>query len=793
MVREGLPVGSIAVCAISGQASSQSDRSSCSRPSRTRPSSPSRTSASSRSSRSATAISPRRSSSRPPPARSCGSSRAPRPTSSRCSTRSPRARRGCARLAMPSSRASTATGPPRRRPRHRARGRRRPPAAFPMRPVPPAARRVPSGPAPPSTSLTSSRRSEDFPDRVQRHCAAQASARCSASRCCAKATPSAPSRSAGPRRACSATRRSSCSQTFADQAVIAIENVRLFKELETTQPRPHRDARAADRDQRGPAGHQPLADRSPASAPSTSSRTRRACASADWRHDLPIRRRAPAAGAAYNMPAELRTLVEQYPLPPGRGDRGRTVAHRRSASSTSPTCWPIPSYEPTRHARHRRLPHAPRSPDASDGVADRRVLGRTERDVMPFTDRQVELLDDLRRPGASSPSRTSGSSRSWRPATATSPRPSSSRRRPARSCGSSPPRRPTCSRYSTPSPGTRRGSARRSSASSTGYDGRLLHFVAHHGVTRGGSGDGPPPLSRAAQPRQRGGAGGARPATSSRSRMSTRTRTSRSPPPRRWPATGARSASRCCATVSPSARSPWHAPRPGSFPDRQVDLLKTFADQAVIAIENVRLFQELEARTQDLTRSVGELRALGEVSQAVSSTLDLDTVLATIVARAVELSGSYSGIIYEFDESTQTFGARASHNLTPEYLAVAPGLTDSPRRGRHGTRRGSPRARRGLGRPGRGPGGRTAGAEPSSPSKACDRSSRCRSYGKTSCWVASSCSGASWGGSPPGSSRRSRRSPPSRCWPSTTPRCSVRSSARSSTRTPSCRRARSRS
>ena len=108
----------------------------------------------------------------------------------------------------------------------------------------------------------------------------------------------------------------------------------------------------------------------------------------------------------------------------------------------------------------------------------------------------------------------------------------------------------------------------------------------------------------------------------------------------------------------------------GLLPDRQVDLLKTFADQAVIAIENVRLFQELEARTQDLTRSVGELRALGEVSQAVSSTLDLDTVLATIVARAVELSGSYSGIIYEFDESTQTFGARASHNLTPEYLAV---------------------------------------------------------------------------------------------------------------------------
>jgi PAS domain S-box-containing protein len=104
------------------------------------------------------------------------------------------------------------------------------------------------------------------------------------------------------------------------------------------------------------------------------------------------------------------------------------------------------------------------------------------------------------------------------------------------------------------------------------------------------------------------------------------------------------------------------------FLDRQIELVTTFADQAAIAIENVRLFKELEARTRDLTRSVGELRALGEVSQAVSSTLDLETVLETIVSRAVQLSGSYSGIIYEFDETTQTFHARATHRITPEHL-----------------------------------------------------------------------------------------------------------------------------
>src|SRR5262249_37087947 len=86
------------------------------------------------------------------------------------------------------------------------------------------------------------------------------------------------------------------------------------------------------------------------------------------------------------------------------------------------------------------------------------------------------------------------------------------------------------------------------------------------------------------------------------------------------------------------------------FSDKQIALLKTFADQAVIAIENVRLFQELEARTRELMQSVGELRALGEVGQAVSSTLDLETVLTRIVSHAVQLSGTDGGAIYEYDE-----------------------------------------------------------------------------------------------------------------------------------------------
>ena len=88
----------------------------------------------------------------------------------------------------------------------------------------------------------------------------------------------------------------------------------------------------------------------------------------------------------------------------------------------------------------------------------------------------------------------------------------------------------------------------------------------------------------------------------------------------------------------------------------------------MIAIENVRLFQELEARTRELARSVGELKALGEVGQAVSSTLELETVLATIVSHAVQLSGTNSGVIYEYDEDKQEFHLRASHRMEEELV-----------------------------------------------------------------------------------------------------------------------------
>src|SRR5229473_326960 len=114
-------------------------------------------------------------------------------------------------------------------------------------------------------------------------------------------------------------------------------------------------------------------------------------------------------------------------------------------------------------------------------------------------------------------------------------------------------------------------------------------------------------------------------------------------------------------------------PKPQPFTAKQIELVTTFADQAVIAIENVRLFEEVQARNRELTEAVEELKALGEVSQAVNSTLDIQTVLSTIVAKAVQLSTTDAGAIYTFDESRQEFRLRATYGMTEEMIQAIAG------------------------------------------------------------------------------------------------------------------------
>jgi adenylate cyclase len=82
-----------------------------------------------------------------------------------------------------------------------------------------------------------------------------------------------------------------------------------------------------------------------------------------------------------------------------------------------------------------------------------------------------------------------------------------------------------------------------------------------------------------------------------------------------------------------------------------------------------RLEQQVKERTAELAQSVEELRALGDVTQAVNSTIDVETVLSTIVAKAVQLSGTHAGAIYVFDDAAQEFRLRATYGMDDRLIA----------------------------------------------------------------------------------------------------------------------------
>jgi signal transduction histidine kinase/ActR/RegA family two-component response regulator len=104
------------------------------------------------------------------------------------------------------------------------------------------------------------------------------------------------------------------------------------------------------------------------------------------------------------------------------------------------------------------------------------------------------------------------------------------------------------------------------------------------------------------------------------------------------------------------------------FDEREMAIVTAFAGQAAMAVNGVKLVQELESRGAELTKRVDELEALREVGEAVSSSLDVDRVLSTIAMHAVELSGTDGGSIMEYSERDRSFRVRSVYHTQPEVV-----------------------------------------------------------------------------------------------------------------------------
>jgi GAF domain-containing protein len=113
------------------------------------------------------------------------------------------------------------------------------------------------------------------------------------------------------------------------------------------------------------------------------------------------------------------------------------------------------------------------------------------------------------------------------------------------------------------------------------------------------------------------------------------------------------------------------------FSEKQIALLQTFADQAVIAIGNVHLFDEVQAKTRDLTESLQQQTATADVLQVISSSPgELEPVFEAMLANATRICGAQFGNLFIYSEGA--FRAVAVHNAPPAYVKARMGVPIYP-------------------------------------------------------------------------------------------------------------------
>ena len=113
------------------------------------------------------------------------------------------------------------------------------------------------------------------------------------------------------------------------------------------------------------------------------------------------------------------------------------------------------------------------------------------------------------------------------------------------------------------------------------------------------------------------------------------------------------------------------------FTDKQIELVETFADQAVIAIENARLFDEVQARTRDLSEALEQQTATSDVLGVISSSPgELEPVFQAMLANAVRLCAAKFGTLNLYDG--EAFRAGALHNVPPTYEDIRRGMVIRP-------------------------------------------------------------------------------------------------------------------